>query len=61
MKTKTSVSAKKPTVALRDLKTKKNPKGGGRVGGGSDTLVGGSGTVNLGTAAKVSGGTSGRG
>ena len=28
MKTKTPVSTKKQTVALKDLKTKKNPKGG---------------------------------
>ena len=33
MKTKPPVSTKKPTVALKDLKSKKNPKGGGTVSG----------------------------
>ena len=28
MKTKTAVSTKKQSVALKDLKTRKNPKGG---------------------------------
>ena len=43
MKSKTSTSAKKPSVAVRDLQAKKNPKGGGSV------PVGGS----LGTKAKT--------
>ena len=40
MKTKTSVSStKKPTVALKDLKSKKNPKGGVAVIGGVATAA----------------------
>jgi len=31
MKTKESVSAKKQSVALKDLKTKQNPKGGAAI------------------------------
>ena len=62
MKTKAAVSNKKQTVTVKDLKTKKNPKGGSRmsaneaaasgalktmaVGGGGP---GGSGKTNKGT------------
>lgn len=33
MKTKPPVSTKKQSVALKDLKTRKNPKGGGTING----------------------------
>ena len=55
MKTKQSVSTKKQSVALKDLKTRKNPKGGGEPIPGVDVKLGskGGGHMYIGTVTLV--------